>query len=117
MIDRGATTLWETWKESDNTYSNCHPMFGTVSEWYFRWLAGIRPLEDFPGFKKFVIAPSFPEGLNSAEAVYHAPSGDIKVAWNRSKEGKIAVSYTHLRAHETDSYLVCRLLLEKKKTR
>src|SRR5664279_5819808 len=26
------------------------------------------------------------------------------------------VSYTHLRAHETDSYLVCRLLLEKKKT-
>src|SRR5665647_1593153 len=27
-----------------------------------------------------------------------------------------SVSYTHLRAHETDSYLVCRLLLEKKKT-
>ena len=28
--------------------------------------------------------------------------------------GKVdAVSYTHLRAHETDSYLVCRLLLEK----
>src|SRR5665647_661231 len=26
-----------------------------------------------------------------------------------------AVSYTHLRAHETDSYLVCRLLLAKKK--
>src|SRR5664279_1872829 len=29
--------------------------------------------------------------------------------------GIVAVSYTHLRAHETDSYLVCRLLLEKKK--
>ena len=29
--------------------------------------------------------------------------------------GAGAVSYTHLRAHETDSYLVCRLLLEKKK--
>ena len=26
----------------------------------------------------------------------------------------VTVSYTHLRAHETDSYLVCRLLLEKK---
>ena len=25
----------------------------------------------------------------------------------------MTVSYTHLRAHETDSYLVCRLLLEK----
>src|SRR5665647_3851109 len=28
---------------------------------------------------------------------------------------RTSVSYTHLRAHETDSYLVCRLLLEKKK--
>src|SRR5665647_3929451 len=28
--------------------------------------------------------------------------------------GLTPVSYTHLRAHETDSYLVCRLLLEKK---
>src|SRR5678815_5540427 len=26
------------------------------------------------------------------------------------------VSYTHLRAHETPAHLVCRLLLEKKKT-
>ena len=28
---------------------------------------------------------------------------------------KLAVSYTHLRAHETGRNLVCRLLLEKKK--
>ena len=30
---------------------------------------------------------------------------------------RVPVSYTHLRAHETDSYLVCRLLLEKKRKR
>ena len=29
---------------------------------------------------------------------------------------RLAVSYTHLRAHETVLDLVCRLLLEKKKT-
>src|SRR5664279_5825115 len=34
----------------------------------------------------------------------------------RSRPQHQSVSYTHLRAHETDSYLVCRLLLEKKKT-
>src|SRR5678815_597254 len=28
----------------------------------------------------------------------------------------ISVSYTHLRAHETPEHLVCRLLLEKKKS-
>ena len=32
-----------------------------------------------------------------------------------AETGLMPVSYTHLRAHETDSYLVCRLLLEKKK--
>ena len=34
---------------------------------------------------------------------------------NADKPDLIPVSYTHLRAHETDSYLVCRLLLEKNK--
>lgn len=37
MLDRGATTLWETWKESDNVFSNCHPMFGSVDEWILRF--------------------------------------------------------------------------------
>ena len=32
------------------------------------------------------------------------------------QEDAVPVSYTHLRAHETVLDLVCRLLLEKKKT-
>ncbi len=94
MIGRGATTVWETWKESDNVYSNCHPMFVSVSEWFYRWLAGIRPLEEYPGFKKFIVAPAFPDGLPSAEAVYHTPSGDIKVAWKRDMQGKVELKLT-----------------------
>ena len=40
-------------------------------------------------------------------------TGDYEIG---VEEGStMTVSYTHLRAHETDSYLVCRLLLEKKK--
>src|SRR5664279_2834505 len=39
-----------------------------------------------------------------------APGGLHRV---RGRCGPAPVSYTHLRAHETDSYLVCRLLLEK----
>src|SRR5664279_2956082 len=38
-----------------------------------------------------------------------------RAAWkNYIPVCRAVVSYTHLRAHETDSYLVCRLLLEKK---
>ena len=45
MLERGATTLWETWKESDNVFSNCHPMFGSVDEWILRFgdVRGVTP--------------------------------------------------------------------------
>src|SRR5450756_1510310 len=39
------------------------------------------------------------------------PVGDLR--WKAPQP--VAVSYTHLRAHETRHDLVCRLLLEKKK--
>ena len=34
--------------------------------------------------------------------------------WKMLIDKNMTVSYTHLRAHETRSNLVCRLLLEKK---
>src|SRR5664279_5464614 len=50
------------------------------------------------------------EGRQSAVFSLLGHKGDLLfIHFRRSFE---AVSYTHLRAHETDSYLVCRLLLE-----
>jgi alpha-L-rhamnosidase len=83
MIDHGATTIWETWKESDNTYSNCHPMFGTVTEWFYRWLAGIQPDPENPGFKEFVLAPTTPQGLDFVNCTYHSPFGAIISNWKK----------------------------------
>ena len=88
MIDQGATTIWETWKESDNIYSNCHPMFGSVSEWLYRWLAGIRPNPDYPGFERFTIAPSLPGGLDHVNCSYHSPFGEIVSNWSNEGTGK-----------------------------
>ena len=49
----------------------------------------------------------------STISLYDLPSGQRVAAVNLS----LAVSYTHLRAHETVLDLVCRLLLEKKKAK
>jgi alpha-L-rhamnosidase len=96
MISRGATTIWETWKESDNIYSNCHPMFGSVSGWFYRWLAGIRPDPDNPGFRKFLISPFLPEGLTFVKCSYQSPFGLIKSNWERSGMGaKFDVTVPH----------------------
>jgi alpha-L-rhamnosidase len=89
MLDQGATTIWETWKESDNIYSNNHPMFGTVTEWYYRWLGGIRPDPQNPGFKTFVIGPSTPEGLGFVNCTYHSPFGEIVSNWKKMSIGAI----------------------------
>jgi len=85
MIDKGATTIWETWKESDNTYSNCHPMFGTVTEWFYRWLGGIRPEPENPGFRKFSLMPFIPEKLDSVNCKYDSPFGIIVSNWRKEK--------------------------------
>ena len=94
MIDNGATTIWETWKESDNTYSNCHPMFGTVTEWFYRWLAGIRPDPEYPGFKKFILGPSTPEGLKFVNCTYYSPFGKIVSNWKKVQPGTVQYEIT-----------------------
>ena len=50
--------------------------------------------------------------LDEHRNLIHATFGEVIESHLQAVE---SVSYTHLRAHETDSYLVCRLLLEKKK--
>ncbi len=94
MIDRGATTIWETWKESDNIYSNCHPMFGSVSEWLYRWLAGIRPDPEYPGFERFTIAPALPAGLDHVNCTYHSPYGEIVSNWKNDGNGNTVYEIT-----------------------
>jgi len=91
MIDQGATTIWETWKESDNTYSNCHSMFGSVTEWFYRYIGGIRPISDKPGFKEFILSPSIPDDLDYVNCSYHTPYGEI--VSNCKKVGQNGIQY------------------------
>ena len=64
-----------------------------------------------------VSAPSIAEAVRVGAEVFHALRTRLSEAGletNLGDEGGFApkpVSYTHLRAHQTDSHLVCRLLL------
>src|SRR5665647_3890736 len=66
--------------------------------------------------------PELPSRRRLVEPVEGPRRGRPRCSRARARPGRGAahrpppVSYTHLRAHETDSYLVCRLLLEKKNT-
>lgn len=76
MLDNGATSLWETWKQSDNTFSHNHPMFGSVSAWFFRHLGGIRVASDAVGADRLVIHPK--PSLGSVSCYHRTIRGSVE---------------------------------------
>ena len=104
QIERGATTTWERWdairpdgtvNEEDQNGSNMvsfnHYSFGSVGEFYYRYILGIQPLA--PGFEKISIRPFVDERLGGVSGRYLSRKGEIKVAWRMSGETvKIEVS-------------------------
>ena len=81
MLAKGATTLWEHWEYSDNTYSHNHPMFGSVSEWYFKGLGGIKPHPEAVGFDRMLIEPHVAGDLTWARARYDSVRGPVVSHW------------------------------------
>ncbi len=104
QIERGATTTWERWdairpdgtvNEEDQNGSNMvsfnHYSFGSVGEFYYRYILGIQPLA--PGFEKISIRPFVDERLGGVSGRYLSRNGEIKVSWRISGETvKIEVS-------------------------
>jgi len=82
MIDNGATSLWEHWGYSDNTFSHNHPMFGTVTEFFFRWIAGIRKMDKGGMEERFIVQPDT-RRLDWAKAKLGTKNGTLSTAWKK----------------------------------
>lgn len=85
-VNSGATTMWESWGAiaedgTVSTYSYNHYAFGCIGEWMYRHLGGLRAIE--PGYKKFLIAPTFDIGLTEVSVSEETPYGSASVRWNK----------------------------------
>jgi len=87
---QGANTLWEDWK---GCYSHNHIMFGDISAWFYRNLAGIQPDVHQPGFKHILIHPQPAGNLRWVRAEHLTPYGVVKVAW-RIRQKQFALEVT-----------------------
>jgi alpha-L-rhamnosidase len=87
MLENDATTLWESWKESDNTFSHNHPMFGSISAWFFRHLGGIQAADDAVGFDRITIRPQLAKGLEWVNCSHRTVRGPIESNWKIAKTG------------------------------
>lgn len=81
MLDNDATTLWESWRKPDQNSQN-HPMFGSISEWFFRSLLGINAAA--PGFEKVLIKPQPAGNLTWAKGNYQSIRGNIASDWRKT---------------------------------
>jgi alpha-L-rhamnosidase len=93
MLENGATTLWEHWAFSDNTFSHNHPMFGSVSEWFHAWLGGIQPHPEAVGFDRIVIRPQIIDDVEWVDASYRSMRGLIVSRW-RKTAGTVVMDVT-----------------------
>ncbi|MBT8044718.1 MAG: glycoside hydrolase family 78, partial [Verrucomicrobiae bacterium] len=82
MLDNDATTLWEHWAGSDGTFSHNHPMFGSISGWFFRWLGGIQPAADAVGFDRIEIRPQIIPDLKWVKSSHQSIRGQIVSNWS-----------------------------------
>lgn len=92
QVKQGATTIWERWdalKEdgtvndvkvvSDNMVSFNHYAFGSVGEFYYQYILGIKPL--VPGYQKVQLKPYVDPRLGKVEGSYLSRAGLIEVSW------------------------------------
>lgn len=83
MLEGGATTLWETWAYSDDTFSHNHPMFGSVSKWFYNVIGGIEPDTNAFGFNSIIIRPQILGDLTWAKTSYKSTRGLIATDWKK----------------------------------
>eukprot|EP00656_Telonema_subtile_P053457 TRINITY_DN7765_c0_g1_i1.p2 TRINITY_DN7765_c0_g1~~TRINITY_DN7765_c0_g1_i1.p2 ORF type:complete len:371 (+),score=51.51 TRINITY_DN7765_c0_g1_i1:1763-2875(+) len=92
MVEQGATTLWETWTGSRYAPAASwnHIMFGSNSDWYFKYLAGLMQTEESRGWQQLELKPevwndargvSICQNLSSTAASLDTPRGLIRAAW------------------------------------
>lgn len=96
MIDNGATATWEYWSGERSRVHNCYNGIGT---WFYQALGGLRTaydaaiggsLEASAGYRRVVIEPQVPAGVEWCSLTKQSPYGEITVDW-RLTDGEMTI--------------------------
>ena len=97
----GATTIWERWNsvmpdgKISGTEMNSlnHYSYGSIVEWMYRNMIGLQPLEEYPGFKKAIIAPKPNYQIAWAKGSVRTAAGRYNSGW-KIKDKKLTITVT-----------------------
>ena len=88
-ILQGATTIWERWNSYtvENGFGDAgmnsfnHYSYGSVTEWLYDTLTGIKAGEAGNTFRSFVLRPTAGGGITYAKGEYNSVCGMIVSEW------------------------------------
>lgn len=88
-VSLGATTMWEHWdgKKADGSFWSAdmnsfnHYAYGAVADWVYTVAAGIRRVEEAPGFARIEFCPMPDKRLGSLEARVMTRAGEVRSKW------------------------------------
>lgn len=88
-VNQGATTIWEHWDGINeekklwdpemNSFN--HYAYGSVGQWMYEVMAGIRIDERKPGFKNIIFEPVADRRISFVEAEVHSRHGKVYSRW------------------------------------
>ena len=95
-VNMGATTVWERWNSvlpdglvSDTGMNSMnHYAYGAIVEWMYRFMCGLNPVLEQPGFKRARIAPVSDPRFEFARCTYDSAAGLYESGWKRV-DGKL----------------------------
>ena len=91
MLERDATTLWETWSDDrDEQLSLNMKLLGSIGKFFYRDVAGIRPLA--PGFHRIAVAPKVVGPIRHASASIETVRGAAAVSWRVDGDGALRLA-------------------------
>ncbi|PVH74648.1 glycoside hydrolase family 78 protein [Cadophora sp. DSE1049] len=90
FVRRGETTLLEFWQ--DECRSKCHDMLGSILEWFYAAVLGIKVGED--GYRTFTVAPPYTSEFDAVEGTFDCPYGEIAVDFKRGKDSVVELELT-----------------------
>ncbi|PYH47058.1 alpha-L-rhamnosidase [Aspergillus saccharolyticus JOP 1030-1] len=90
FLRRGETTLLEFWQ--DACRSKCHDMLGTIYEWFYAVVLGLKPIG--LAYRTFVVDPPYEAEFDHVQGSVDSPYGLISIEFARNAQAAVTL---HLR--------------------
>ncbi|KAK5789717.1 hypothetical protein VI817_008840 [Penicillium citrinum] len=90
FLRRGETTLLEFWQ--DECRSKCHDMLGTIYEWFYSTVLGLKPIEN--AYRTFEVDPPYVSEFGHVQGTFDSPYGWITIDFQRSELNIVTLKLT-----------------------